>query len=535
MLSWQDREPFSPTYGCFDRTYWCWKFTDFPGSRLQEGAYALSHLYKSPASGNPLKGDPRALAWLEAALRFWTSLQRADGSFDEAYPFEHSLAATAFTGFYIGEAWLRVRNELPAPFAVKTLARAGEWLCRNDERHGVLSNHLAAAAAALDAIYRITGESRFEKRRAHFVQRIYDRQSSEGWYEEYGGADIGYQTHATFYLGRIWQTTRDPALLESLRRATTFLTHFIHPNGTLGGEYASRGTEFYFPAGFEILASALPEAALIAGFLRPHVQARTMAGLWTMDVYNFFPLLNNYLFAAECAGPSPPTAIDLPCRKTGEWFFPDAGLLVKSAPDWYAVLGISKGGTLRIHDKVNGHLAVSDCGYWARLEKGGVASSQTLNRGAHWKRDGDAWRVESWFAPVSHRLHSTWTFMAFRLFSSTVGRVPAVAYWLKARLVRVLVRPRRPLDLRLDRTVRFEAGAITVEDELTLGRGVRVSELRRGAKFSSIHMGSSRYFQFQELEPLTEEGTNYAADLNAAKAARFTWTWHAPKNGSDAP
>jgi glutamate synthase domain-containing protein 2 len=27
ILSWQDRESFSPTYGCFDRTYWCWKFS----------------------------------------------------------------------------------------------------------------------------------------------------------------------------------------------------------------------------------------------------------------------------------------------------------------------------------------------------------------------------------------------------------------------------------------------------------------------------------------------------------------------------
>ena len=37
-------------------------------------------------------------------MRFWCTIQHADGSFDEAYPFERSLAATAFTTFYVGEA-----------------------------------------------------------------------------------------------------------------------------------------------------------------------------------------------------------------------------------------------------------------------------------------------------------------------------------------------------------------------------------------------------------------------------------------------
>ncbi len=30
LLSLQDRNPFSPTYGCFDLDYWIHKMTDFP-------------------------------------------------------------------------------------------------------------------------------------------------------------------------------------------------------------------------------------------------------------------------------------------------------------------------------------------------------------------------------------------------------------------------------------------------------------------------------------------------------------------------
>ncbi|MBZ0307812.1 MAG: hypothetical protein K8I82_17220, partial [Anaerolineae bacterium] len=212
LLSWQDREPFSITYGCFDRTFWAWKFTDFAGARFQEGVYPLAYLYNTAFEGNPYHQHERLLEWARAGLRFWSGLQYADGSFDEAYPFEHSLAATAFTGFYVGEAFLLLKDALPASEigALRTVfARAVGWLCRNDEHHGILSNHLAVAAAALEIAYRICGEDRFQQRSRYFLQRIYDHQSAEGWYEEYGGADIGYQTHGTFYLARIWQLTQD--------------------------------------------------------------------------------------------------------------------------------------------------------------------------------------------------------------------------------------------------------------------------------------------------------------------------------------
>src|SRR6185369_4800589 len=112
LLSWQDQEPFSRTYGCFDRTYWAWKFTDFPGARFQEGAYALAHLYSRAWPGNPLAGVTQVLRRAAASLRFWQSTQHADGSFDEAYPFERSLAATAFTTFYVGEALLLLEAAL---------------------------------------------------------------------------------------------------------------------------------------------------------------------------------------------------------------------------------------------------------------------------------------------------------------------------------------------------------------------------------------------------------------------------------------
>jgi hypothetical protein len=501
LLSAGDREPFSLSYGCFDRSFWAWKFTDFAGARFQEAAYTLAHLYSSERE-NPLRGQSKALEWTRASMAFWRTLQHSDGSFDEAYPFEHSLAATAFTGFYVGEAYRLIAGELPAAerdALRSTFARAADWLCRNDEHHGVLSNHLAAAAAALTVIERITEDHRYGARAQHFLKRIYDRQSCEGWYDEYGGADPGYQTHGTFYMARIWQLTGDSQLLDSLARSAAFLKHCIHPNGTLGGEYGSRNTEFYFPAGFEMLAASCKDAAAIAHFMRPGVAAKVPAGLGMMDRYNLLPMLNNYLFADVAATDAAAQSAPLPCEQEGEWHFRDAGLLIRSTASYYAVIGLSKGGVVKLYDRRSGRPVASDCGYWARLGDRRVVSSQSLTRPPRSKVEGGRIELDAEFVQINQRVMTPWLFMAFRLFSLTWGRFQAIADRIKRILVEVLVRRRRAVPLALKRIVTLLPSEVIVEDTLTGSVGVTVEAVAAGDKFATIHMGSSRYFQAQEL------------------------------------
>jgi len=508
LLSRGNRETISPYFGVFDRTFWAWKFTDFPGARFQEAAYTLAYLWSTPRPGNPLAGSDHALAWCRAAIRSWTTLQHRDGSFDEAYPFERSLAATAFTSFYVGEAVLLVGDALPAEeqaLVRARLSRAGEWLCHNDERHGVLSNHLAAAAAALVVIHRITGEDRFAQRSRHFLERIFARQSSEGFYEEYGGADPGYQTHASFYLARIWQYTGDKELLESLRRSLAFLTHFIHPDGTLGGEYASRNTEFYFPAAFEMLSAVAPAAAAIARFLRPFVASQKVAGLWAMDAYNLLPMLNNYLFAAAHAhDQSGGRPIQLACEQDGEWLFPDAGLLVRSTSRYFAIVGLSKGGVLKVFDRRSKACRVDDCGWWVKLADGRLASHQMLTRPGRWRHDSDSAEVEENFFRLGTTVFSPWLFLAFRLFNLTVGRLRGVGYWTKSLLVRVLVQQRHSLDMTIIRRIMFHRDRVTVHDRLHNPGKLTITMAGAGEKFATIHMGSARYYH---AAPAQSEGT----------------------------
>ncbi len=126
-------------------------------------------------AGNAYFENSLLVQWIEGGFDYWCSIQYKDGSFDEAYPFERSLAATAFTSFYLSEAYNFLNGRLSDPCRYrykKALAAAAQWLCHNDEKHGFLSNHLAAAAAALYHAYRICEDERFEERSNYYLDKF---------------------------------------------------------------------------------------------------------------------------------------------------------------------------------------------------------------------------------------------------------------------------------------------------------------------------------------------------------------------------
>src|SRR5262245_46060399 len=181
-----------------------------------------------------------------------------------------------------------------------------------------------------------------------------------------------------------------------------------------------------------------------------------------MDAQNMLPMLNNYLFAADAAASLDETeAPALPCQVTGEWWFPDAGLLIKSTASFYGIVGLAKGGVVKVYDKARRTLAWSDGGYVARLHTGTVASTQSLRRRSAWTRASGTCAVEAEFVPLLQRVPRTGLFLAFRSFSTTLGRTQRVGYWLKNRLVRSLMRPGRAVPLRLRREVELGGDEVT--------------------------------------------------------------------------
>lgn len=505
LTSLLDRNPFSATRGSLSRTHWAWKFEDFPFPRLQEGVYALARLYALPGADNVLFERPDVTCWIEWALDYWVARQHANGAFDEAYPFEQCLAATAFTSFYVGNAFVRHREHLSPALqrrVTEALRRAGDWLVGNDETHGVLSNHLAVAVAALELIARVCGDARHSQRARELLQRIFAHQSAEGWMKEYDGADIGYGTHGFFYLASYWEMTACPQTLAALQRFARFLAYFVHPDGTIGGEYSSRNTEFYYPAGFEILAAECSASAGIAAHLRRAVAERRVCGVWAMDAFNFMPMLNNLLFAMDAIKEgvaSEPVACERPPFSR---YFEECGLWVVNSQRHYAIMGLSKGGTVSLFDKQQRRLAARHSGLVATAGRRRFTSQDyTLRPSVTWSEDGQTARMEVPWKHFDQVVFSPMLFIGFRLFNLSLGRVPAMSRWLKQALVHVLIARRRRPPIVHRRTLRMSAETLHIDDDIALPAGVE--RLLAAAQFASIHMGSALYTDVRALEGST--------------------------------
>ena len=504
VLSLMDRELFSPTRGCLDRTHWAWKFTDFPGARFQEGLCFLSFLYSTEHKDNLYFQQQKLLEWITSGFEYWSQIQYSRGEFDEAYPFERSFAAAAFTSFYLAEAWRFLNGALPTDVEdqfIGSLKKTGDWLVKNDERHGFLTNHLAAAAAALYHVSLITEEQSFADRSGYFVSRILEHQSVEGWYEEYGGADPGYQTHGTFYLARLHQLSGDERLADSLDQSLDFLSHFIHPDGSLGGEYASRNTQTYYPAAFEMLSGSSGAARWIAERMLTSVSTLTAAGLGTVDIYNYFPLLNNYVFAyLACLQSDHRTAEPIsPSANPGIAHFPKAGMLKIRSPRYDLFVGTAKGGVLKLFDRQSGQLVHNDCGYIGQLKNGRFFSSQWFDKDRRVSISEDEIIIEGKFYQINKPVMRPLSFLGFRAFSLTFGRFSRFSYWLKSLLVRVLIYRKRELNLNFERRIRLSEDRVEIIDHLQGGLADQIAKLNWSDLFTTIHMGSARYFLPNEL------------------------------------
>jgi hypothetical protein len=527
-----DREPLSPTAGCADRTYWAWKFVDFPAPRFQEAVCALSHAWATPLRGGAYHRDANLLAWIELALNWWASRQHRDGSFDEAYPFERSLAATSFTTFYVSEALITIGDALSPSVRARverSIAAAGRWLARNDESHGFLSNHLAAAMAACWHAYRVSGDRVFAERAHHFRDKILRAQSAEGWYREYDGADPGYQTHGSFYLVRYAELSEDESVTDSIERSLVFLSHFVHPDGSLGGEYASRNTQTYYPAAFEMWAHRSSVAAWIAEQMRPSVKSGAAAGVVSVDAWNQYPTLNNLVFAHRAVSdparrPRAPAEPDPSRRFT---HFAEAGLVVVRRPGFDAVIATHKGGVVKVWDRAARRLAYTDSGWVASSKRGGLIATQSFDASRRVSVDAGAVEVDAPAVHVSRPTLEPLTFLAFRIFSLTIGRFPFAARWIKRLLVFALVYRKAKAPLELQRRVEISEDSLRIVDRL---RGdPSLSEVRRAPRFATIHMGSSRYFVTNELlGARSEDGAEdrvgsaeLASGVTRARAVRF--------------
>ena len=504
LLALFDQDRTGKSLGIGDRFYWAWGLIDFPNGTFQGAVHGLARLWQSGLW--PYQSDTESfIARLDSLVSGARFATRRNGSCEEAFPHESSYCVTALVAYDILSAAEILGstdgNEKTLQRWRQTVAPMIDFLKSHDETHAIISNHLATAVAALTRWHRDTGDTDAEHKAQQLMRRILDHQSSEGWFEEYGGPDPGYQTLCLHYLADVHRIRPDWELLEPITRSLRFLWYCAHPDGSFGGVYGSRYTRFYYPSGILALADDIPEAAALAAHMARSIEANTVVTLAAMDEPNLIPMFNSYCWAAELCSqhehaPQSSTTV-LPCLRAAaaRTQFPEAGLVVDQGPEHYTIVSTRLGGALS-HFK-HEQAAQHNTGVVVRDPKGRFGSTWVVAANAEKHLDGDTLIVDAPVGQMTKRLPDPAGFWMLRTICSTLFRFGPLREWAKRQLASWLITKVNRWPAKNVRTIELGYDLI-VTDDTTADAGYVV--MNDVANFVPIHMASQGYWQLQDEE-----------------------------------
>lgn len=511
-----DKNPYSSTYGCFDRSFWHYRTMDFPCGMNQEFVLPLALAYKYDLPHNRYRGQQRLRELALAGIDYARKGSHSDGTTDDYFPFERAMGALVFSLYAMTEACLEL-GEKPDRF-LDFFALRGDWLLRHNET-GQLANHQAFAALALYNVYMLTSDSRYRQGSNDFRDLTLSWGKKEGWFQEYEGTDPGYHSCSIAFFAKLFQKSMDEKIKEALMGAVDFAWNFMHPDGSYAGEYGSRNTYHFYPHGFEVMAPYNTKAAQIAdSFL--YLGAPNRKRYYNDDdrmaahyVYDWMHAWRDY-FQGDRPGP-----VQLP-QATQATYFPEAKVQVVRTPRYHLVANASKGGAFKAVTPEGA--AAGDTGLIGELEDGTVVVTHIVGKnGIKASKDGRKVEIRGVFQRRKHLLPTPFKQVLFRLFMLTIGRFNANA--VRSALQRILIVQKAPLKLGFRRLIEAGDEELTITDEVRLPAGMRLRRLSCGTDATSIYVANSNTFQESVLLPWRHFSEDEVATLNRDRKLTKVW------------
>jgi hypothetical protein len=488
LLTLEDRNPHSPTFGCFDRNYWHYKTADFPCGMSQEFVWPLALAVEVDLPGNPYRGSEAIRQHVRSGILFAVRSSHRDGSCDDYFPNERALGATAFSLLACAEAYQLIGMQ--SEEALDFFQRAAHWLAHHNES-GRLSNHHALVALCLDLVGRLCKIDIFARARDERLSRLLSWQTGEGWFPEYGGFDPGYDTLTLGCLARLYQTNPSTALEKAIRSSVLLLSQFVHPDGSFGGEYGSRNTYNFFPHGFELAGRWLPEALAI--------NDRFVAGLsagrapcYSDDRIIGHHLWNYLLAARDYVTTRPTTARPAPNRLE----LRQAAIVIDRRDQSALYLALNKGGVLKLFR--NRQPSLSDTGISLRMRDGRTAVTHLIDNYEH-DLQPDRITVRGQMSWAKQEQMTPLKLIFLRLINLTIGRIAPNT--VRLLLQRMLIIGKRPAPFRFERTIEWMDGGWNILDRIEANSWREVEAAGIGPDQTSITVAMSRTFQPGQLQP----------------------------------
>jgi hypothetical protein len=491
ILTLLDRNRHSPTYGCFDRTFWQYKVIDFPSGMSQEFVWPLALAYDTNVPDNPFYRQEIIKDWVEAGILYAAKSAHKDGSCDDYFPYERAGGAAAFSLLACIESYTQLG--LNNPVAIDFFVKRASWLAHHNES-GRLTNHQALIVLCLELLSKFLNTSQWDRAKALRLERILDWQSSEGWFQEYEGCDPGYHTLTVFCISRIYQISQDIRLKEVLKKAVNLAAQFIHPDGSFGGEYSSRNTYNFFPAGFELVGQWMSEAL--------NINDRFLAGLakGLAPCYADDRIIGhhtwNYLLAWRYFVPARPPLLS---RNQGSIWLKEAQIVIDRRDKIELYLALNKGGVFKLFRE--GKLIVSDTQFSVQVREG----KKIKNAVGHLidkykvKVDNDAISIEGSLGWAKHKQMTPFNLIILRLVMLTFGRF--FPNLIRKLLQKMLITGKQDAPFSFVRQFEWENNSWRVRDELRAQSWSDVKSVDIGCDRTSIYVVMSRTFQVGQLQP----------------------------------
>lgn len=344
VLSLVSRDSLGASLGIADRRYWAWKTVDFPNASMQSLTGGFARLSKRQNLGESFASVEFSKIALDLIYAIGPMTSRS-GGLAEAFPGEDSFCVTGQVLSEAMDAIAVLGTDLSPEDKQRlmgVLSPLAGFLMRNEETHGIISNHLATSALAMVRWGLATGDGRAVSRAASFLEVITRHASSEGWFLEYSGADPGYQTWAMASLAQIFDEAPGLIDTEFLGSSMRFLAPFALPDGGFANGAGARLTSFLMAVGPELMAGAYPEATFLASFARKHIAHHRFVALDTVDEPNIAPFFNDLVRSAEFFDQTP--SLRPVFRQATENDFPEGGLFVRHHESRSVVVSSARGG-----------------------------------------------------------------------------------------------------------------------------------------------------------------------------------------------
>ena len=492
LLTLLDRNPHSPTYGCFDRNFWQYKIIDFPSGMAQEFVYPLALSYHTNISDNPFYQKAVLRDWVEAGILYAVRSAHSDGSCDDYFPFEKAGGAAAFSLLACVDSYqlMNLNNQI----AIDFFGQRANWLARHQES-GRLTNHQALIVLCLELLSHLLKTDRWNQDKQQRLEQVLSWQNSEGWFPEYEGCDPGYHTLTISCLARVYELNPSNPLKDAIAKAVALASHFVHPDGSYGGEYTSRNTYNFFPHGFELVGKWMPEAL--------NINDRFLQGLGKglapcyADDHIIGHHAWNYLLAWRDFVPKRPP---LKPRTDGRLWLQEGGILIDRRHNTDLYLALNKGGAFKLFRE--GKLITSDTQFSLLIKEGKKiknAVGHLVSQRYKIQVNDDEIVIEGSLGWAKQKQMTTLNLIILRVIMLSFGRF--FPNLIRKLLQKILITGKKNAPFYFCRKLQWKNENWQVIDELHSASWERVIAGGIGWDQTSIYVVMSRTFQVGQLQP----------------------------------